>query len=185
VDLITTISAGSGDKGVQKGKVNKTMDKNSTVKDYLNECAKGMEGVEVGQMQGCSTKADKTHKTIVGNPKRAMDKIAKRANIDWWIELMTLKALKKNERFGGTTIANVENGMIGSPKENIKGVSVDMLLNPSVRIGTTLNIQSRDLNRNYKIISYSHRGSFYGSGSSWITSIVGEDEEKTNKESGS
>ena len=179
VDLITTITAGSGDKGCESGKCNKTFDKNVTIKDVLKETAKGMENVKIGEMKGCDIKSDKTHMTIAGNAKRVINKIAKRSGIDWFIELQELKALKKDERFSGTTSVSAENGMIGSPRESEKGVSVDVLLDPSVRIGSTLEIKSRDVNRSYKIVGYVHSGSYYGG--QWKTTITGESKDQADK----
>lgn len=174
VDIVTTITAGSGDKACQKGTCNKTLSKGCSVKSAISACAQEMENVTVGQIKGCDQTEDKTHRTLCGSARKHLNKLAKKNGFDWWIEKQELCALRKDLMFDQSTVCNVYNGMIGSPKLNQDGVTVEMLLNPNVRIGTQLVVQSKDINRTYKIVSYNHSGDFLGGSASWKTTITGK-----------
>jgi len=174
VDIVTTITAGSGDKACQKGTCNKTLNKGCSVKEAITACTQEMENVTVGQIMGCDQTEDNTHRTLCGSARKNLNKLAKKNGFDWWIEKQELCALRKDLMFGQSTICNVYNGMIGSPKLNQDGVTVEMLLNPDVRIGTQLIVQSKDINRTYKIVSYNHSGDFLGGSASWKTTITGK-----------
>jgi len=174
VNIKTVIHAGSGDEGCQKGVVNKTMKKNATVKDCIKECHKKMKNVKCGRAKGVDMKADKTHMTLLGSSKRCLNKLAKRANFDWFIEMQEMKALNKKQTFDNVHEVSVDTGMVGSPKKTEKGAVVECLLNSGVRVGEKVKIVSRDLSREFKIVSYKHQGDYYGSSSTWKTIITGE-----------
>jgi hypothetical protein len=178
VDIVTIISAGSGDKACQKGKCNKTLSKGCTVEQVIQEVASGMENISIGQLKGVGHREDKTHKTITGSARNVLNKLAKKNGFDWFIYLQKLYALRKDLMFGDTFVANVYSGMIGSPRINEKGATVDMLLNPNVLMGGVLQVQSKDLSRSYKIVGISHQADFLGGSASWKTTITGTSPDK-------
>lgn len=172
-EIITEINAGSGDKAIQKGKLNKTFNKKEKVTNIIKEIVSKMENTTIGRIdKDLEIELDKTNFTIATNAKRALDKLAKRIGFDWWIENQTFNALLSQNTFKDTYIISVETGLIGSPRETERGVIVETLLNPNIRIGSLIRVISRDVNRTYKIVGYTHSGSFYSG--DWKTQISGE-----------
>ena len=68
----------------------------------------------------------------------------------------------KNPKRGTTSEVSKNTGMIGIPKADNNGIRVDVLLNPHLKLGQTINLKSElipSLNGPYWIYGLTHSGS--------------------------
>lgn len=113
-------------------------------------------------------------KVLVGNSAKLIDQ---QLNVGetWYIEDEKLYILKDNEVVSSfIPVVNSETGLRNTPKRQNQKISFETLMNPTVKIGGLVKLESvtaPHLNGIYKVESLGYKGDNYGS--EWSQSITG------------
>lgn len=145
-DWITELECGDGYNEINKSRTNVTIAKNTGQKDVIKKLSGDMsESASSGAMVSLpNDKKLPRAKTMIGNTRDHMTKIAKNNDADWTIQDGKLIVLPKKEAIEDKTgyVLSQETGMIGSPEKSDSGIEVTCLLNTSIKVGSLIRIQS-------------------------------------------
>ncbi|SIP74140.1 conserved hypothetical protein [Xenorhabdus innexi] len=173
LDFIIQLTCGDGYTAYTGALVNKTLAAGATDSSILAEATKAMRvGHSVIDLP--KDRALPRGKVLTGNARDVMHKVARNNGADWSVQdgNMTVlpkdKVLADNEGF----VLSQETGMIDSPEKTDDGLSVTCLLNPVMRIGGLVRVQSiiPEYNGDYKITELEHSGDLMGD--NWATKIT-------------
>lgn len=180
-DIVTIISIGDGDKAVRSASVAETLDDGKEPKDAIEVAKKAL--TQAGVKEGEIKLPDNLPKflrpyTMFGSAKRELDVLGRGFGFYWYIQHGALEIVPADGVLGGSTpTISPETGMIGVPAVTDNGVEVSCLLNPELRIGRKVKIESKVLEMNaangeYRISA----GTFSGDNrdGDFTTTIVGE-----------
>ncbi|MCC8379884.1 hypothetical protein [Xenorhabdus sp. PB30.3] len=173
LDFIIQLTCGDGYEAYTGALVNKTLAAGATDSSILAEATKAMRTGN-GVIDLSKDRALPRGKVLTGNARDIMHKVARNNGADWSVQdgNMTVlpkgKVLADNEGF----VLSQESGMIDSPEKTDDGLSVNCLLNPVMRIGGLVRVQSiiPEYNGDYKITELEHSGDLMGD--HWATKIT-------------
>ncbi|MDC9606872.1 phage protein [Xenorhabdus griffiniae] len=187
LDFIIQLTCGDGYEAYTGALVNKTLAAGATDTSILAEATRSMR-VGNGVVDLPKDRALPRGKVLTGNARDIMHKIARNNGADWSVQdgnmtvLPKSKVLADNEGF----VLSQEAGMIGSPEKTDDGLSVSCLLNPVMRIGGLVRVQSiiPEYSGDYKVTALEHSGDFMGD--NWTTKItcIGGKYQKVEKKDG-
>jgi len=170
-DVITKIECADGDNAYVESTVSVTIGPGRTVRDALLEIVDTME-LELlpipAELSGALSEEYLNGRTMVGQSARYMDQIMDRIGADWSIQDGRLQVIRK----GGPTrqvavVVSPDTTLIGSPTLQTKkkkreiqvvGVKFKMLLEPSLRPGRSVLLQSREFDGPYVAQRVRHIG---------------------------
>ncbi|MDE1487649.1 hypothetical protein KKI90_15155 [Xenorhabdus bovienii] len=186
LDFVIQLTCGDGYEAYTSALVNKTLAAGATDTSILAEAAKSMK-VGGGVVDLPKDRVLPRGKVLTGNARDIMHKIARNNGADWSVQdgnitvLPKSKVLADNEGF----VLSQETGMIDSPEKTDDGLSLSCLLNPFMRIGGLVRVQSiiSEYNGDYKITELEHSGDFMSD--DWTTKItcIGGKYQKVEKKS--
>jgi len=152
-DTFIDIVAGDGDRAYNFSIVNATLSKGSTQVDQINAAANSMapKGVTQGHIGDLTPNQLPRGKVMYGNSRTYLRDVAQSTEHTWSIQdekitFIPQKGFLPNER----VILTSKTGMIGTPQQTNEGVNVKCLLNPSIKIGTKVEIDNKSI-ADYKI----------------------------------
>jgi hypothetical protein len=112
-------------------------------------------------------------KVLVGNSAKLIDQQLLE-NESWYIDDEKLYIIKENEVVSQfIPVVNAQTGLINTPQRQDARLTFDTMMNPTIRIGTRVKLQSKNaphLDGIYKIDSMSYKGDNYGN--EWTQSVV-------------
>ena len=163
-DSITVIECGDGAKDITYAYVNKTLSAGASDRAIVNAALEDMPSVSGGIIDIPNVRVLPRAKVITGNARDVLGGIAKNNNADWSVQdgaflmLPKNKALEPNEGY----VLSKDTGMIKAPEVTNNGLSVTCLLNPSLKIGSLIRIESimKHFNGDYKITELTHSGDY-------------------------
>ena len=149
--IVTRLKTGDGDKAIRKATVSKSYPSGTAVQSVMEDIAKQMqeEGVVRGEWK--LPEGDLTfHRpyAAVGSAKREMDQLGRGFGFYWSIQNGVLEVIPGDGYVGGITLISPQSGMIYSPTITDNGVKVSVLLDPSVRPGRRVRIESHVMEMN-------------------------------------
>lgn len=173
-DTVLTISAGDGDKEYNYTVINKTLAAGATPDTIISEVSTAM-GIGIGYKSVLPSTALPRGKVFYGRPSEFMREQADNTGCTWSIQDGRILMLKRSELLPGTAVLLTPNtGLIGTPQKTEDGLTGTCLLNPKLRIGAALKIESGispDINGEYRIISFKQKGDTHGN--DWYTEFTG------------
>jgi hypothetical protein len=186
LDIITEMECGDGANAIIYARVSKTLSAGASDTAIVNETLRDMDGISTGVSDIPNARILPRGKALVGNARDILSQVARNNKADWSVQdgsLLMLpkdKALEADEGF----ILSKDTGMIGSPEETGDGLKVTCLLNPALRIGSMVRVESilKHFNGDYKITELSHSGDYMADNwSTQITCIGGQFRKVKNK----
>ena len=186
LDIVTVMECGDGAQDITYARVNKTIQSGANDSSILKETLASMSGVSGGIADIPSERILPRGKVIVGNARDVCSKIARNNNADWSVQDGAFLMLPKDKVLGSDEgfFISKDTGMIGSPEETNDGLKLTCLLNPALRIGSLIRVESilKHFNGDYKITELSHTGDYLSD--QWHSQIIcigGEFQKVKNK----
>lgn len=142
-DIISSIEAGDGVKNKREKRQNFSYEEGTSVNDVLSNVAGALglslrelpSGIEGEYIQGFS---------YVGSVSDALDKVTKKAGLEWSIQNEELQIIKKNDGFDSSPLSiSFLDGLLEDPERlnDIKSDLTEDLTRPGFRVKTLLNPQ--------------------------------------------
>lgn len=141
---ITRLICKSGAVSQELSTINKSFEKNVTLRELCQACADAMDYpilFKDSDFPGSSPYLSGYH--LYGDPKKLLNKLAKAHGFDWIIESDKIVIVAKGSSRGGLPIIiSSSTGMIDSPELTEIGADVKVKLNPALKIGGEFKIQA-------------------------------------------
>lgn len=163
VDRITTFETGDGEKALQENTLDKSYPPGVTTAQIVEEVKSAL-GVVKGTIKGVIDGTFQNGLSVSGKARDTMDDIADKMGAEWSIQDGELQILPK----GGSTaeeaiLLTPSTGLIGAPtrrigKDKKEYVNFTCLLNPRMRPGRKITIESEFLSGTFTIRKVSLTG---------------------------
>lgn len=164
-ETILTISAGDGDQEYNYTVINKTVAAGATPDSIIAEASNAM-GVQLGHKSQLDQTALPRGKVLYGRPYEFMREQADNTGCTWSVQDGKILFMKRTEVMpGGAVLLTPETGLIGVPQITEDGIEGKCLLNPKLKIGAALQLESKvhaEISGQYRIISLTHQGDTHG-----------------------
>lgn len=150
-DIITTLFLGDGDKAIRSAVTSKSYKAGTPVKEVVDDLSKELEkeGVSRGEQKLPENLGSfKRPYATVGSVKRELDLLSRGFNFYWSVQNGVCEIIPGDGFVGGIVLITPETGMVGTPTITDNGVKVTALLNPEVRPGRRVRIESKTLEMN-------------------------------------
>lgn len=199
-DTYLDITAADGDSAYNFAVMNVSLAAGSTPDDHLQACLQAMasRGITMGEKPNLPTNKLPRGKVMFGMVRDHLDTLAKSTDTSWSFQDGKLTLIPNTAYLPGEVVViNSATGMVGLPEQTQNGITVKMLLNPSVKIGRRLQIDNKsiqqyrygvgmlDAERNlwasasakidadgfYKVLVANHVGDTRGN--EWYTDVIG------------
>lgn len=158
VDLVTKINAIDGLNRFRNARLDKGYPPNTKLKDILDDMAVAM-GLGVGIVEGIPDKNYANGISFSGNVKNHLTDLCLSNGLEWSIQDETLQIIPENQATSESIILlNKDTGLIGVPESTDAGCKFEALLNPKLRPGRRVKIESKVLNGVFKV----RKGNFDG-----------------------
>lgn len=147
-DTYVDITAQDGDKAFGWSTSSWTLGKGYTADDVYQHCLKDLSpyGVTAGYKPDFQANAAPDARTVHAQTRDVLRTLAEQQNCTWSIEDGKLNFIPIKGYLPGTVPqVNAASGMIGTPQQTIGGLVVKMLLNPSIRAGSKIQLNNRDI----------------------------------------
>lgn len=165
-DIISEIQCGDGDKPHRKAVTNKTYPRGTKfetiVKDLTAEFEK--QGASKGEMKRLGELGEtKRPYTMCGPCSREMDRIGRAKKFYWSFQDNTIEMFPSDDYLGGMTLLTPTSGLVGVPTITDKGIRAQAMMNPQIRPGRRVQIESETLEMNseggvYRVVSCDYVG---------------------------
>lgn len=144
-DTYVDITAADGDSAYNFGFVNTTLAAGATMRDVVDASMKAMEkkGVTRGYMAFLTEQRLARGKVMFGLARKFMEGVARTTQSVWSIQ--DGKAVLWPETSynpGDIPVISPQTGLVGLPEQTSNGITARMLLNPSVKIGTLIQLKN-------------------------------------------
>ena len=150
-DIITKIDCGDGDKALRTATISKTYKKGTKVNEVLEGIQEelGKKGITKGQWKLPEDVQDfKRPYSMCGSCKRELDTLGRGKGFYWSLQNETLEIFPSDEHLSGVVLLNKDSGLTGVPTITDNGVKATALLNPDIRPGRCVKIESQVLEMN-------------------------------------
>lgn len=156
VDTYLDILAADGDKAYNYGFMNRPFAAGSTAQQRITEAAKAM-GLKIGQMPNFQDLPDMTNtnpdrlargRVAYGLARDTLRDAVNTLNCSWSIQNGTINITPlRGYLAGDAVVINRLTGMVGIPEQTDEGIRVQCLINPRIRIGGLIQLNSADINQ--------------------------------------
>jgi hypothetical protein len=148
-DTYVDIMASDGDSAYNYAIVNTSLAAGASAKDQINALLKpmGEKGVTQGYIPpGMDNQKQSRGVVMFGLAREYARDIAKTAQCAWSIQDGKLNFVPLSAYIPGEVpVITSATGMIGVPEQTANGIKVRMLLNPSIKVGTLIQINNKDV----------------------------------------
>jgi hypothetical protein len=150
-DIVTTLTCGDGDRAFRRATISKTFPAGSKVEDVVEELYKQMEGE--GMRRGEWKFPDnmppfKRPYSMCGSCVRELDRLGRGRGFYWSSQNGVMEVVPGDDAIGGVVLISPETGMVDTPTITDNGVKVSALLNPEIRPGRRVRIESKVMSMN-------------------------------------
>jgi hypothetical protein len=143
-DLITTIESGDGRLSLNNTVLNKTFAPGVSIDQVLKDIAKEMQ--IPSKIQDLSPEKFAQGLSISSSPAEVLDNLTKKQDLEWSIQAGILEIKKKNRPISTEKVViSPETGLVSIPKKLTDGIEFVSLLNPLIRPGRPVQIESKFL----------------------------------------
>ena len=141
-ETLLKVTAGDGDKAYNYTVINKTLAAGATPDSIISEAAGAM-GVPMGYKSTVDTAALPRAKVLYGRPHEFIREQADNTECTWSVQDGKILFLKRTEVTPGSAVLlNSSTGLIGIPKVTEDGITGECLLNPKLKIGAPIKLES-------------------------------------------
>ena len=158
-DYVTRMECADGIDVYQNASVEKSYAEGTPYKDVLTEVAQSMQEIGMPSITGVPDESVLGGLTLFGLSQKSMTDLTKKLGLDWSIQDAVVQVTKK----GGATndsavLLSPQTGLVGIPKRKDDNIELTSLLQPSIRPGRQIELQSRRLNGRYIASKVIHTG---------------------------
>lgn len=179
-DIITTLSCGDGDKAFSRATISKTFPAGTPVPEVVEEIYKQLEaeGMKRGEWKfPDDVPTTKRPYSMCGTCKREMDRLGRSHGFYWSSQNGVMEIVPGDGTLGGVVLISPQSGMVDVPTITDNGVKVSALLNPEIRPGRRVRIESDVLEMNaeggvYRVSTCTFTGS--NRDGDFVVQITGE-----------
>lgn len=147
-DTYIDITAADGDSAYNFAVMNTSLAAGSTPDDHLEAALKSMEsrGITMGDSGALSANKLPRGKVMFGMTRDYLDTLGKTQDLSWSFQDGKLTLIPNTAYLPGeAVVVNSATGMVGLPEQTQNGITVKMLLNPSVKVGRRLQINNASI----------------------------------------
>lgn len=169
-DYVTTFEAGDGEKAFQTARLEKSFQEGADVKDVFSEIISSL-GKTIKDITSIKSQKLNNGIALTGLSRTHMDELTKRYGLEWSIQDGGIQVLEKNKSTKEVAIVlNSNSGLVGVPKKKEDG-SIDLvsLLQPQIKPGRTIRVESRFVNGDFVCRKVTHTGDTHGQ--DWYSQI--------------
>jgi len=142
-EVTYTLECGDTERLLRSAILNIGLGPNATNLQVLNAAISQM-GIVVGTLKGFETIVYKNGFSFFGQIKDLLTELTKNLDVEWNIQDGELRILPKGEDDGDEAVLiTPETGLIGFPTKTIDGIKFTSLMNPRLRPGRAVKIESR------------------------------------------
>lgn len=157
-DIVTTIEVADGGNRFRNAKLEKGYPPNAKLEQVVNDLIEQM-GLNKGAVLGIPKKKYANGVTFYGLARDHLDTLAKTYGFEWSIQDETLQIIPANDTTAENGIQlDSESGLVGFPSKTAKGVEFTSLIQPRLRPGRKVILNSRILKGTFKIRKVKHSG---------------------------
>ena len=150
-DIITTLSCGEGDAAFRKSTISKTFPAGTKVETVVDELYRQFEKQGISRGEWKFPEGMPPYRrpySMCGGCKRELDTIGRGRGFYWSIQNGTMEVIPADGYIGGTVLITPQTGLVDVPTITDNGVEVSVLLNPELRPGRRVKIESQVLEMN-------------------------------------
>jgi len=173
LDSILVLECADGDIDYRYARVSLTLKAGASDQQVIQQLAQSLGHTQPGAILPGRPNGLPRGRVFCGNTRDALNDLARANQADWSIQDGELLMLPVQQALSDEAVLLSEDtGMIGAPEASDDGLIVTALLNPAIRIGGLVRVQSmtESFNGDYKVVSVSHRGDAYGD--EWLTTLT-------------
>lgn len=173
LDLIAELECGDGDSAYKNSHVSLSLAAGATDQQVFAELAKTMPGVAAGAAGFTAKRALPRGKVLSGNTRDHLTALAGNHEADWSIQDGQLVMVPAKQVLSDEAVVLSEStGMIGSPEATDDGLQVTSLINPDLRIGGLVKVESivSAYNGVFKVTTIEYSGDLKGS--DWYSKVT-------------
>lgn len=167
-DVVLEIEGEDGGRTVLSSRIRETFPAGTSLLQVVRACAEAL-GLGTGNLievqDELALRSFSHGTTLYGSAADELKGVLRRAGIAYSIQNGVLQFRKAGPREVPTraVLLNQDSGLIGSPEIDATGtVNAVSLLNPDITIGGYVQLQSRDFNQAYRVLSIEHVGQSAG-----------------------
>lgn len=187
VTTTTTLECGDGSIQYAESYSAKTLTKGMTDSQIIEEIIKDMPEITKGAQELPKDRVLPRGKTLLGNSRDELTRIALRNGCDWSIQEGKLVFIPKSKVLPDSYgyLLNADSGMVGSPQKNSDGgLIVKSFINTSIFINSLIRVDSmiNDYDGDYKVIALDYDISTQGNEWHQDNTVIGGDFQIIEKE---
>lgn len=195
-EWVTHLECGDGDRLIAGARIARSYKPGSSIRGIVNDVYAGL-GQRVPESIASDSAFDKELPrgyTAFGDVRRVLTQVLKPLGFSWSVQDGQVQILSPESTTNQIFVLSQSNAMIGSPefgqpprttkkgKRKNPTVTVKCLLFPQLRPGGIIELQSKEISGQFKLLSVKHKGSFVGN--EWTTEMeinpLGEATTRTN-----
>jgi len=150
-DIITTLTCGDGDAAFRRARISKTFPAGTKVEDVVEGVFQELEkdGVSRGEWRfPDDLQPYRRPYSMCGSCKRELDTIGRGKGFYWSVQNGAMEVIPADGFVGGMVLITPQTGMIDVPTITDNGIEVSCLLNPEIRPGRRVRVESQVLEMN-------------------------------------
>lgn len=168
-DRTLVLSCGDGAKAIRSSTIFASFRGGTGARQIFQRLADSL-GLPLGSVQGLDDAQFLSGFSTAGSTRAALDTLARRLGLSWSVQDGELVVRKAGEpERGEMVLLSEESGLIGSPERDDKGVRFKSLLQPRIRPGRRVRVQSRALSGDFLVEKVTHSGDTHGD--DWSTDV--------------
>lgn len=161
LDFVIELECSDGDTDYRTAYTAVSLAAGATDKDILSELGKSMPNTQLGITEISEARALPRGRVLCGNTRDLVQGIATNQGAEWSIQDGELVMLAPGSVLPGEAVVLSEGaGMVGSPEPTDDGLQITSLLNPALRVGGMVKVESifPSYNGIYKVTTIEYRG---------------------------
>lgn len=157
-ERVTTIQASDGGAGYRSARFFKSFDGQVTAFDVIDELGKAFNvGIQVPP--DISDQPIDDASSYAGRAADVMQSLSESLDFNWWFEDDEIVIVSNDGDNGELAfLLSPDTGLVDSPQKTDKGLNVQCLLNPSLRVKRVVEIRARNVSGFFRIQQLEHRG---------------------------
>lgn len=157
-DIITTVECADGDNRYRNARLEKGYPPNTNLTAVFDDLGNAL-GLGKGPQEGIPNKKFANGLTLSGLSRDHLSTLCKSNRLEWSIQDENLQIIPEGQ---GTTesviLLSSDSGLIGSPNKTDKGMEFVSLIQPKLRPGRRVQVDSRILKGIFKLRKVTHEG---------------------------
>lgn len=152
-NIVTEVRCGEADKAFAKATLSKSYRAGAKVEDVLEDLYKELEkeGVTRGEWklpESAQGKEFKRPYAVCSSCTRELDQLGRSNGFYWSVQNGALEIVPGDGFIGGVVLLTPRTGLIGYPTITDNGISCEALINPEIRPGRRIKVESKTLKMN-------------------------------------